>query len=249
MATVLVTGGSGTLGSHVVAILRERGHDVRVLSRRPGVGTHHGDLSSGEGVAEARRGASWVVHAASDTHRFGSADVVQTQHLLDACGNDVEHLVYVSIVGIDAIPFRYYRNKLRCEEIVSASSTPSTVLRATQFHELLAMGLGAVSRLPVAPLPAGFRFQPVAAREVAGAVAAVMEQRPATRAPDFGGPEVLELAELARQWQDRHQRPRRYLPVPLPGRVARGFREGRNTCPQHHQGVQTWRQFLAESPR
>jgi nucleoside-diphosphate-sugar epimerase len=107
MSTLLVTGGTGALGRHIVARLRERGDDVRVLSRRPGAGTHVGDLSTGEGVAEAARDAELVVHAASDTfRRLGRSDLDQTRNLLDAA-KDANHLLYVSIVGIDSIPYVY----------------------------------------------------------------------------------------------------------------------------------------------
>ena len=151
VTTVLVTGGSGTLGRYVVGGLRAAGHRVRVLSRRPDAGTHQGDLNTGAGVAAAVEGADSVVHAASDTHRFGRRDVVQTRTLLELIPPETAHLLYVSIVGIDAIPYGYYRRKLRCEELVSASLVPSTILRATQFHELLAMVFGALERVPSRP--------------------------------------------------------------------------------------------------
>ncbi|HUY63476.1 MAG TPA: SDR family oxidoreductase [Acidimicrobiales bacterium] len=245
MTGVLVTGGSGTLGSHVVRLLRAAGHDVRVLSRRPGGGTHQGDLASGAGVAEAVQGVTHIVHAASDTRRFGRRDLAQTGHLLDACGPDVEHLLYVSIVGIDQVPYRYYRKKLECEGLIEASPVPSTILRATQFHELLAMAFTAVQKLPVAPLPAGLRLQTVAAGDVAAQVVSVLEQEPVGRAADFGGPEVVELSRMAQLWQQRHHRPRRFAWVPLPGRVMRGVRQGLLTCPDHADGQQSWAQFLA----
>lgn len=244
MATVLVTGGSGTLGSAVVGHLRGRGHEVRVLSRRPGTGTHTGDLTTGAGVAEAITGAQWVVHAASDTRRFGRADVAQTGNLLDAAKGRVEHLVYVSIVGIDQIPYAYYRRKLECEELIAASGAPYTTVRATQFHELLAMAFSALQKLPAAPLPSGFRFQTVAAAEAALRLVEVVEQPPAGRAADFGGPEVLDVEAMARSWQAARGRPRRFFGLPVPGKVGRGFREGRNTCPEHKDGQQTWEQFL-----
>ena len=151
VTTVLVTGGSGTLGRYVVGGLRAAGHRVRVLSRRPDAGTHQGDLNTGAGVAAAVEGADSVVHAASDTHRFGRRDVVQTRTLLELIPPETAHLLYVSIVGIDAIPYGYYRRKLRCEELVSASLVPSTILaghpvpRAAR-HGVWSSGAGALSR-------------------------------------------------------------------------------------------------------
>ena len=144
MTTVLVTGGSGTLGRYVVTRLKDGGHDVRVLSRRPGAGTHQGDLATGAGVAVSLRGVDSVVHAASDTLHFGRRDVVQNRTLLGLIPPETGHFLYVSIVGIDAILFGYYLWKLRCEDSVSDSSVPSTILRATEFHELAAIPLWSV---------------------------------------------------------------------------------------------------------
>lgn len=243
MSTVPVTGGTGTLGSKVVARLREGGADVRVLSRRPGRGTHVGDLTTGEGLATAAAGVELVVHAASDTHRFGRADLEQTKQLLGAVSS-ARHVLYVSIVGVDQIPYAYYRRKLACEVLFEASDVPYTIARATQFHELIAMVLRFAERLPVAPLPLDFRFQPVAADDVAAHLAALVSAEPLGRAPDFGGPEVLSLAELIETWRHVRHRPRSTLRLPFRGRVAQGFREGRNTCPHGATGSQTWKDFV-----
>jgi uncharacterized protein YbjT (DUF2867 family) len=243
LSVVLVTGGSGTLGSHLVAGLRDRGHDVRVLSRRAGKGTHQGDLSTGEGVAEAASGAELIVHAATDTRRQGKADLEQTRRLLSAA-TDARHLLYVSIVGIDSIPFGYYRRKLACEREIAASAVPHTVLRATQFHEFLAYWLKLGGWLPVVPLPLEWRFQSVAASEVAARAVELLDGEPAGRAADFGGPEVLTVREMLRTWRDRRSRPRRVVNLRLPGKVYRGVRDGLLTCPDHRDGRQTWTEFV-----
>jgi uncharacterized protein YbjT (DUF2867 family) len=243
MSIVLVTGGSGTLGRHLVPILGARGHEVRVLSRRPEAGTHVGDLASGAGVAEAAAGAELVVHAASD-RRMGRTDRRQTANLLDAVPS-CRHLVYLSIVGVDAIPFGLYRTKLACEELIGGSATPATVLRATQFHELLADALRWAARLPVAPLPLDALFQSVAAAEVAGRVADLLAGPPLGRAPDFGGPEVLNGWQVAARWRARYGVPRSVLNLRLPGRVYRAYADGLNTCPDHADGRQRWAEFVA----
>jgi len=139
MTTVLVTGGAGVLGRPVVARLRERGADVRVLSRRAGgePGRVQGDLETGTGLVEAVAGVDVIVHCASAGDWLRpQRDVVQTRNLLAAVGPARPHIVYVSIVGVDRIRFGYYRAKLECERMIAASGLPWTVLRATQFHEL-----------------------------------------------------------------------------------------------------------------
>ncbi|MGH3274216.1 MAG: SDR family oxidoreductase [Streptosporangiaceae bacterium] len=243
MSIVLVTGGSGTLGRHLVSILSRRGHEVRVLSRRAGAGTHVGDLASGAGLATAGAGAELVVHAATD-RRLGRTDQQQTANLLDAVPS-CRHLVYISIVGVDAIPFRYYRTKIACEELITASPVPATVLRATQFHELVAMALRATSRLPVSPLPLDWLIQSVAAAEVAGRAADLVTGPPLGRAPDFGGPEVLNGWQLTAAWRARLGWPNSVLNVRVPCRVYRGFADGLNTCPDHADGRQKWSEFVA----
>jgi uncharacterized protein YbjT (DUF2867 family) len=247
MSTILVTGGTGALGSLVVERLRAGGHDVRVLSRRAGAGTHVGDLRTGVGIAEAARGAELVVHAASDVRRFGRSDPEQTAHLLDAA-RGAGHLLYVSIVGIDQIPFAYYRRKLTCEQQVAASGIPHSILRATQFHELIAWPLRGAERLPVAPLPLDFRFQTVAAADAAARAAELIGGEPTGGIVNFGGPEVLTLEEMAETWRAARGRPRRTVRLPLPGRVARAFREGRNTCPEEASHGQRWEEFVAAGP-
>ncbi len=84
-------------------VLAEAGHEPRPFSRGSG-----GDLTTGEGLAEALDGANWVLHAASDPDsRHGAGDIEATRNLLAATGG-VEHLLYLSIVGVDRIPYRYF---------------------------------------------------------------------------------------------------------------------------------------------
>src|SRR3990172_6438701 len=144
MTNILVTGGSGGLGSELVPRLAAAGHTVRVLSRRPRPPSTNtewaqGDLATGEGLAEAVSGVDAVIHAAtSPFRRTRQTDVEGTRRLLDAAGAAGEpHFFYISIVGIDRIPLPYYKAKLAAEKLVEESAIPYTILRATQFHSLI----------------------------------------------------------------------------------------------------------------
>ncbi|WP_311765205.1 SDR family oxidoreductase [Streptomyces zingiberis] len=246
--SVLVTGGTGTLGRAVVqrlldgappgARLPDGRPAVRLLSRRRRPAGDDrpydwvtGDLGSGEGIAEAVAGTDVVIHCATTA---GRGDVEATRRLTETVAGQTEgspHLVHISIVGIDRIPLGYYRAKLECERIIESSQVPWTILRATQFHDLIVRIAAAQRRLPVALACAGVRFQPVDVGEVAGRLVELADGLPAGRAPDMGGPEVRSHADLTREWLRATGRRRPVLSLPLPGKAGRALRDGANLVP------------------
>ena len=236
MSSILVTGGTGTLGRPAVARLRT--HDVRVLSRRPGPDHVVGDLTTGEGLA--LDGFDIVVHLATSQ---GRRDIDQTRNLL-AAASGVRHLIVMSIAGIDRIPLRYYRYKLEAERLVAGSGVPYTILRATQFHDLIDQLLGAQRFLPAVLAPT-VTLQPIAVEEVAARLAELVEQPPVNgRAEDIGGPERRSVVELARMWKDARAIRRPLLPVRLPGRTFRAFAAGDATVDGPEYGKITFAEYL-----
>jgi hypothetical protein len=167
---------------------------------------------AGIGVDEAVAGVDAVVDCLNvETVRRGRAEAVLvrgTRRLLDAgAAAGVHHHVLLSIVGIDRIPYPYYVAKLRQEEAVAAGPVPSTVLRATPFHEFVATVARRGRAGPFVLVPR-LRTAPVAAVEVARALADAMEGGPCGRAPDVGGPGEEEFVDLVRVLV-RAGRPRR----------------------------------------
>ena len=193
---------------------------------------------------EARRGVrkrlDWPV-VGSDARR----DAIEHART-NARAAGVGHLLYVSIVGVDAIPLPYYRSKLAAEVGVASAGVPFSILRVTQFHGFLAWHLRRLSRLLplVMPVPAGFRIQSVATTDVAARLVRAVEAGPGGRLGDFGGPEVLTLAEAARAWRAARGLEKAVWSFPTFGPVAAGFRAGRNTAPGEPRGNITWQAWL-----
>ncbi|MCX4524751.1 MULTISPECIES: SDR family oxidoreductase [unclassified Streptomyces] len=246
MSTILVTGGTGNLGALVVARLRDAGHEVRVLSRH--AKEYPVDLTDGSGLEAAMAGADVVVHCASNPR---GGDDVAARHLIEAArrAGTVTNVVYISIVGVDVVPFGYYKTKHQVEQLLEESGLGVTILRTTQFHDLVAMLVDALAKAPAplpVPLPKGVRVQSVAVEEVAARLAELAVPVPAGRVPDMGGPEIRQLADLGRSYLAATGRRRRVLPLPLAGKAYKAFVRGGHLTPGHAVGRRTFADFLAE---
>jgi uncharacterized protein YbjT (DUF2867 family) len=244
---ILVTGGTGTLGRHVVARLQEAGGEVRVLSRRereahPGVRLVVGDLVKGEGIEPALEGVATIVHCASSR----KGDSVAARNLMHAASSlpTAPHVVYISIVGVDEVSYGYMKSKLEAERIVSNSGLPWTILRATQFYDLILTGARTAATLPLIPVPAGFLVQPVDAEEVALRLVELAMGEPAGRVPNMGGPQVSSAADLIRVYLRATRKRRLVLPVWMPG--SGKVRGGGLLVGEQAGGQRTWGDFLAE---
>ncbi|HEX6337753.1 MAG TPA: SDR family oxidoreductase [Jiangellaceae bacterium] len=254
---ILITGGTGTLGSHVVPLFQDAGHKLRILSRRrhefaDGADYVTGDLATGEGVEQAVDGVGTIVHLAGTS----KGDDLKTRTLVDAASRAGKpHLVYISVVGADRVPvvsrvdramFGYFASKLASEEIVAGSGLPWTTLRATQFHDLIFATVEQMAKLPVIPVPSGVRFQPVSTGEVAARLVELALAEPAGLVPDIAGPRVYEMKDLIRSYLTAKGKRRLLTPVRPPGKAARAIRDGANLAPDHAVGQRTWEDFLAE---
>ncbi|MFF0046774.1 SDR family oxidoreductase [Streptomyces sp. NBC_01620] len=245
MTTLLVTGGTGTLGREVTERLRTDGHQVRVLSRRSQ--PYAVDLRDGTGLDAAVDGVDAIVHCAT-TPRGG--DDTAAGHLIEAARRvGVPHLVHISIVGVDRVPLGYYRVKRQVEQMIEESGLGWTILRTTQFHDLVLRFLAAAARLPVLPLPAGVRLQSIDTDEVADRLAELAVAGPAGRVPEMGGPEVRELPDLARAYLRATGKRRPLMPVPLAGKAYAGYRRGGHLTPGQAVGRTTFEEFLTERCR
>jgi uncharacterized protein YbjT (DUF2867 family) len=235
IVNVAVPGGTGTLGGAVVEELVGRGHDVRVLSRRPpprpqpGSVHHAVDLATGAGLRAALAGVDAVVDATNTPGSGRKATPVLvdgTRRLLDAeAGQAVGHHVAISIVGVDVVPLSYYRAKLAQERIVEDSPVPWSIVRATQFHELLDRIFGMTARAAIVPAT-GFPVAPVDPRFVATVLGDAAEAGPGGRLAPVAGPQTAPLGELAREWARARHRRLVALALPLPPAMRRALYGG-----------------------
>jgi uncharacterized protein YbjT (DUF2867 family) len=248
---VLVTGATGTLGRKVVGAATAAGHHVRAMSRRSHVGytgVHwaQGDLLADTGVDAAVEGVDVIVHCATQGTR--DKDVTSAQNLITAARRaGVAHIIYVSIVGIDRIPLPYYETKLRVERALDASTVGHTVLRATQFHDLIKVIFSIQRFSPVVWTLRGVRFQPIDTHDVATRLVELIDTEPAGRIADIGGPAVHTHAELARMYLAARGGRRPVVQIPVPGRMIAGYRAGANLAPDNPAGTIDFAEFLAEN--
>jgi uncharacterized protein YbjT (DUF2867 family) len=226
---IAVAGGTGTLGRNVAGELRSRGHEVRVLSRRSP--DYPVDLVTGDGLGRALAGCDVVVDASNDASRQAARTLVDGSRRLLAAEQaaGIGHHVGVSIVGCERVAMAYFRVKAEQEQVIEHGPVPWSLVRATQFHELVAATLEPAGRWRVLPVPHA-ALQTVASAEVARVVADVAEGAPRLGRVEVAGPEVADARDLARTWRSVTGRRALLIPVPLPGRLGRALRGGALTA-------------------
>ena len=211
---IVVIGGSGLIGSKVVTKLREHGHQAVPASPNSGVNT-----LTGEGLAEVLKGASVVVDV-SNSPSFEDAPVMEffqtsTRNLLTyEAAAGVGHHVALSVVGSDCLPDSgYLRAKIAQEKLIKESSIPYSIVRATQFFEFVKRIADSATDGNTVRLPP-VRFQPMAADDVASAVARVAIGSPLNGIVEIAGPEQFRFDELIRLGLSASKDPREVIADP-----------------------------------
>jgi uncharacterized protein YbjT (DUF2867 family) len=243
---IVVTGGKGELGTEVVRRLEGRGATVTSASRRTGV-----DLATGAGLEAALDGVDCVVHAAIHRVRHRRVNLGGTRRIIKilSARSKPPHVVYVSIVGCDRSPLRYYRAKYASELALERSQLPVTVIRATQFHTLVATVARTMTLGPVAFVPRGMSFQPSDHRWIATELADIALGRAPSgyeRALDRTGPERVSLAEAVMLIRAKEEKPApRLITVPAMSGTLRAYEAGANLPgPDAKIGGPSFREFL-----
>ena len=240
---VAVAGGTGLVGTMVVERLAGAGHTAVVLARSRGV-----DLTTGEGLAAALAGCDAVIDVSNVTtmRRKVSVDffgAVARNLLAAGAEAGVDHVVVLSIVGVDEVDLGYYSGKREQEGLVRGGPLPWTVLRATQFHEfpdsLLKSAVG-----PFVPVPR-MLSRPVAAAEVADELVALVRRPAGGYVQPIAGPEELWMADMTRRYARARGERKVLVPVRLPGEAGKRMATG-GLLPDgpYTKGVRTFAEFL-----
>lgn len=211
---IVVIGGTGLIGSKLVTRLREQGHDAVAAAPDSGVNT-----ITGEGLAEALIGASVVIDV-SNSPSFEDAAALtffetSTRNLLAAEAEaGVGHHVALSVVGTERLSESgYFRAKTAQEKLIRGSSTPYSIVHATQFFEFVKSIAAAATdgnTVRLAPV----LIQPMAADDVAGAVGKVAVGKPLNDTVEVAGPEQFHLDEFIRQGLREQNDPRNVVADP-----------------------------------
>lgn len=247
---IAVAGGTGAVGRHVVEQLARAGMEPVSLSRREGT-----DLTTGSGVAGRLAGASAVIDCLSvaTTRRSRAVDffTTTTRVLLDAEEEaGVPHHIALSIVGIDrASSFGYYQGKLAQERLLASAGRPSTILRATQFHEFALQTLDRTRVGPVTVVPR-MLSAPVAAHEVAAALVELALGEPLRRTVEIAGPEERQMVDLVRAVARVRGHRGPVLDVRVPGSAGRAMAAGALVATDPwRRGAETFDTWLASLAR
>ncbi|WP_022901233.1 SDR family oxidoreductase [Humibacter albus] len=222
---IAVAGGTGVVGTHTVAAVRENGHEAIVLARSTGV-----DVLTGAGLDAALQGVDAVIDVTSTGTQsrkaavrfFGNA----TRNLLAAENRaGIGHHVALSIVGAATIDAGYYAGKAAQERVLMALAGGWSILRATQFHEF-AQQMATMLRVAGLQLSPVMRCQPVAAAAVGAALAEIAAGEPRGLDHDLAGPHEEQMTRMVKAYLAARGDKRHVFGLTMPGAFGKGIRNG-----------------------
>ncbi|HYV94709.1 MAG TPA: NAD(P)H-binding protein [Chitinophagales bacterium] len=247
----LVTGGSGVLGKELCKILSGEKIPFLIAGRKKPMNDlyewKHLDLESDEGFDDLLEETETVFHLASATANWNAkVDVDGTKKLLDAAKQySIKHFIYISIVGTDLVPMKYYRIKAATEKVIQQSGFQNfSILRATQFHDLIDGIFTGLNKYPFIFIPKNLKVQPIEAGVVAKRLFQIFRQPPSRQIENIGGNEILFTQQMMRTWLDVLKSKKKMISLPLPFSFARKIATGALTCRERAEESCTWQQWL-----
>lgn len=251
MKKILVTGGSGVLGREVCRILSAEKIPFFIAGRKKPADDlyewKHLDLSANGRFDDLLSEADTIFHLASATMKWNAkVDVYGTKKLIDAAKqNGVKHFIFISIVGTDLVPMKYYRIKADTEKVIQQSGFENfSILRATQFHDLIDRLFLTLNKYPFILIPKNLRVQPIEARVVAKELFEIFQRSPTLRIENIGGKEILLTQDMMRAWLGARNSKKKMLSMTLPFSFAKIITKGVLTCDERADESCTWQEWL-----
>jgi uncharacterized protein YbjT (DUF2867 family) len=254
MKSVLITGGTGTLGQEISKQLIKKGYVVNILSSRekPDIASFtniiQGDLTDTPSLKKVVESAEIIIHCASNPKNAQAVDIEGTKNLLSLLdSNTCKHFVYVSIAGVDKSDYPYYQTKYAVEKLIEASGVPYSILRATQFHDLVLCRIIQVFDQGIGKplqIPANMRFQSIDKTDVATVIVKLVKGQPNNTVLTIGGPEVLTFEAMIQTYfaQSGRNEEIEYIKPSLAFHHI--FTTGINLCPENIVDGITWAGYL-----
>lgn len=246
---ILVTGSTGQLGSAVLHQLKDRECSVIMTSRRKPLCSGdfdwiYSDMLSGQGLEEASKDVDVVIHTAtSPMKKTKEIEVAGLSNFLSKLTH-IKHFIYPSIVGIEDIPFKYYKYKYEAEEVLKQSPIPYTIVRATQFHSFVDSLFLSKTLLKGYFIPGNIKFQTVDVGEFANHLINLTDKGPQGKTAEFAGPKIMTLREMADLKIGINNKPSRIYNFSLPGGLYKALLDGKNTNPMQNVGTVTFEDYL-----
>jgi uncharacterized protein YbjT (DUF2867 family) len=247
---ILVTGSTGQLGSALLNQLEGSDYKIKITSRRKPeiLGDFewiYSDLLSGEGIEEVVKDVDVIIHAAtSPTKNSKEFEVIGFKNFLSELKH-IKHFIYPSIVGVEEVPFKYYKLKYEAEELLKNSSIPYTIVRATQFHGFVENLFLSKTYFKRYIIPGNVKGQPVSVDEYAQHLIEFINKGPQGRTEDFGGPAIMTLRELAELKIKINNETNKVFSFSLPGKLYKSFYNGKNTNSLQKVGRITFQEYLS----
>ena len=158
-----------------------------------------------------------MYHLASATKKHShKIDVKGTERLLEKAKEfGIKHFVYISIVGVDQLPLKYFKIKRAAEKVVIQSGLPYTILRATQFYDFFEQEVRRYGKWPVVFVPSAIKYQPIETRIVANRLFELGLGKPNNQLVEIGGSQQIRFGQAIKAWAKHHKRINLRLPIPL----------------------------------
>lgn len=259
MVLIAVVGGTGLAGRAVVHHAVSAGHQVRSLSRHlPAAGQQiagaeyvQADLRAGTGVTTAFTGVEVLIDTlnASSGAALRALPATSGAVLNAAAQAEVRRCVLLTIVNAGECAMGYYQAQAARARSYEKSKLTTTVVAATQFHNLVAGIFAGGAKIGVIPAFMGVSVQPISTADVAAVL--VAEALRGGRESEYvlaGGPAVHSMQELALMWKQATGSKALISPMPLPGSFGAFLRAGKNLIPDHAMGEESFEAWLAKRP-